>query len=150
MARQAARRTSSAHDEPSRSHQGESHEHAISIWEWVSAAIGALLVTSAIAYMAYFGISQSNEPPVVAVRPLDVTPVQSGYIVRFEARNTGGKTASTLVVGGDLKNGKATVEESETTLDYVPQNSTRRGWLFFSSDPSRHELELRVKGYTEP
>ena len=36
------------------------------------------------------------------------------------------------------------------TLDYLPQDSERRGGLFFTEDPAAYELVLRAQGYAEP
>ena len=53
-------------------------------------------------------------------------------------------------VHGEIRAGGASVEESEVVLDYVPPGARRRGALQFRTDPSEHELEVRVTGFASP
>lgn len=151
MGRQAGDRSSAGSASGPRSGQGNAHQHATSPWEWVAAALGALLIGSALVYMAQYGLSRPRHgPPEVIVQPVAIVPVDGGYLVQFRARNTGDSTAAQLLVGGELQQGGATVEESEATLDYLPEHSEREGGLFFTRDPARYELKLRAKGYAKP
>lgn len=118
--------------------------------EWLAAALGALIVGGALAYMIYYGLSHPQGPPALAVRETAVTPSGSGHLVQFSVENRGHSTAAGVLVGGELRSGGAAVEESEATLDYVPEHSARAGGLIFTRDPSGYELQLRVKGYRKP
>lgn len=149
MQRQAGQ-SSSAAQTGSPSGRAEAHEEATSIWEWVAAALGALLIASAVGYMLYYGLTHPEGPPRIALEQLSVVPTDGGYLVRFRAKNEGNSTAAGLLVGGELKENGSTVEESEATLDYVPQQSEREGGLVFTRDPERYELQLRVKGHAKP
>ena len=51
---------------------------------------------------------------------------------------------------GELRSGAGSVETSDTTIEYVPPHSERKGGLFFTSDPRQHELRLRAKGFEQP
>jgi uncharacterized protein (TIGR02588 family) len=119
-------------------------------WEWVVAAVGGLLVTAAILYMVYYGLSHPPTPPEVTLRQTGVVETASGYLVRFEAHNVGNSTAAGLVIAGALTSGGVDVEESETTLDYLPGLSKRQGGLFFEKNPAVHEVKLQPRGYVEP
>jgi uncharacterized protein (TIGR02588 family) len=68
----------------------------------------------------------------------------------IRARNRSGHTAAGVVVEGELKRDGQTVETSETTFDYIPGRSERRGGLYFENDPRQMELTVRPKGYANP
>jgi uncharacterized protein (TIGR02588 family) len=126
------------------------HAEATSVWEWIAAAVGAVMVAAAVAYMIYAGLSHSQGPPKTMVEALSAAPSGAGYLVQFRVRNEGNSTAAALLVHGELLEQGSSIEESEATLDYLPQHSEREGGLFFMHDPSRYELRLRVKGYAKP
>ena len=79
-----------------------------------------------------------------------ILSVRTGYLVQINVLNQGDATAATLKIEGLLLQGTKQVEMSETTIDYVPAHSKRKGGLFFASDPRRVTLQLRAKGYEEP
>lgn len=109
-----------------------------------------MLVAAGIGYMAYYGLTHPEGPPEVTLERLSVEPTKGGYLVQFKARNEGNSTAAGVLVVGALKESGSTLEESEAVLDYVPQESERKGGLLFTRDPTRYELELRAKGYAQP
>lgn len=118
--------------------------------EWVVAALGAALIVTIIGYMIFFTSAHPPSPPDVTVLQTSKVRVSQGYLVEFVARNEGNSTAANLVVKGVLTDGDRVVEESETTLDYVPQQAERKGGLFFRNDPSMHTVELQAGGYVDP
>jgi uncharacterized protein (TIGR02588 family) len=130
-------------------------QQVTSRWEWVAAGVagvGALLIASVMGYMIWYGSHYPQGiPPELTVRPLGMQAVASGYLVTFRADNEGSSTAAQVLISGVLKDADGlTLEESEATVDYVPQHSHREGGLLFSRDPSAHKLELRVEGYADP
>jgi uncharacterized protein (TIGR02588 family) len=137
---------------PNDKHEREDHDapETTSPLEWLVAGIGALLVIFAVGYMVHFALTRPDGPPAVVLEVTGVSPAGAGYLVRFKASNTGRSTAAGVVVTGELSSGGERVEESEMTLDYLPQESERQGGLFFTEDPDAHELVLRAQGYAEP
>ncbi|MDP1618658.1 hypothetical protein [Phenylobacterium sp.] len=123
---------------------------ATSPLEWLVAALGALLVLFAVGSMAYFAMNHPEGPPQVSLEVTEIRSSGEGYLVSFEAKNTGRSTAAGIVVTGTLTSGGEPIEESEVTLDYLPQDSERRGGLFFREDPAAHDLDLRAQGYSKP
>jgi uncharacterized protein (TIGR02588 family) len=120
-------------------------------WMWGIAGIGACLVLGVLGYTAYEGATTGSTPPSVVLHIEDVQHQKSGgYLVRVRAVNEGGSTAAELKVEGALRRDGRTVEVSDTTFDYVPANSYRRGGLFFRQDPRSAEIELRAVGYSDP
>ena len=121
-----------------------------SVWEWVIAFVGLVLVVGSIGFMLYQAIWGDQSPPDVTVRVEAVTQMRSGFLVNFQAFNHGGSTAEGIIVQGELKRGTESAETSETTVDYLPAKSERKGGLFFSKDPRLFELQVRAFGYEEP
>ena len=119
-------------------------------WEWAVGIVGALMFLALLSWLGWLAAHPDRRPPDVSVRVGEVQRVSNGWIVEFEARNDGGQVASQVRVTGKLHLPGAEPEEQEAVLDYVPTNSTRRGGLFFRSDPSTGRLELRASGYAEP
>ncbi|HVE48512.1 MAG TPA: TIGR02588 family protein [Casimicrobiaceae bacterium] len=118
--------------------------------EWIVAAIGFVLVIAAIGFLLYRALAGSNSPPMIAVHQQSVIATPSGYLVEIRVINSGGMTAAEVLVEGELKNGAETIETSEATIDYVPARSEKRGGLYFSADPRRHQLQIKAKGYRHP
>jgi uncharacterized protein (TIGR02588 family) len=118
--------------------------------EWAVAAVGLLLVAGSIGVLVYEALTQNDAPPAIVVEVDRIHSTEGGYLVLLRVRNTGGQTAEGLVVEGELRQGDRTVERSETTIDYAPAHSERKGGLFFTRDPSAHEIHLRPLGFEEP
>lgn len=121
-----------------------------SIWEWVVAAIGFVLVFGVIGFMLYRGIGGNSSPPDLIVQIESMLPTSNGYLVTFVVTNRGELTAAGVTVQGELHNGAERVESSAATLDYVPSRSQRRGGLYFLNDPQQNELQLWAQGYERP
>lgn len=123
----------------------------ISRWEWLTAAVGLLLVLGAIGYLGYVAVAGDDLPPSLIVAVDSVTTTGGVHQVHFTVRNAGDRAGAAVVVEGRLTGTAGGGEEtSEATLDYVPGRSARRGGLFFSSDPGAGRLELRALGYAVP
>lgn len=123
----------------------------ISRWEWLTAALGLLLVLGAIGYLGYEAVAGDDRPPALTVVVDSVTRSGGVHQVHFTVRNTGDRAGAAVVVEGRLAGAAEGGEEtSEVTLDHVPGRSERSGGLFFSSDPRAGRLELRPLGYSVP
>jgi uncharacterized protein (TIGR02588 family) len=119
-------------------------------WMWGIALTGLALVLGSIAFALYEAAAGDSSPPDVTVRVDAILPTRNGFLVEFRAVNEGGSTAEGLTVEGELRSGAESLETSDTTLEYVPAHSERKGGLFFTSDPRRYELRLRAKGFEQP
>lgn len=120
------------------------------LWMWGIALLGLVLVLGSIVFMLYEAITGDTSPPDVAVRLESVEDAGSGFLVMFRAINDGGSTAAGVTIEGTLMNGTEEVETSNTTIEYLPSHSERKGGLFFTLDPRQYELELRATGFEEP
>lgn len=118
--------------------------------EWTASGLGLILAVGGIGYILWEGVTSGGQPPAVQVEVQTIVDRQLGYIVEIRATNRSGNTAAGVVIEGEIKRGGQTVETSETTFDYIPGRSERRGGLYFENDPRQMELTVRPKGYTEP
>ena len=125
-------------------------EQKTPLLEWVAAGIGLILVVGAIGFMLYQAITSTSAPPVIQLTTKSVAVVETGYLVVFEAENTGEETASNVAIEGEIKNGKESVEKSSITIDYIPSHSKQKGGLYFSKNPQQFDLAIRAAGYTKP
>jgi|SRR5690625_147718 len=123
---------------------------ATSVLEWVVAGIGAAIIASATAYMLWYGLTHPYAPPALRVETTAIEPAPEGFLVVLKIRNEGGSTAASVHVGGELVDNGQVIEQSETVLDYVPENSESVAFLQFARDPQAFSLRLRIKGMTEP
>lgn len=122
----------------------------ISVWEWLTAALGLVLVLGAVALMLVDGVANGSRPPDVAVRALRTQRAANGWLVEIEAANRGTETAAELEISGELSRGGRVLESASATLDYLPGGARRRAGLYFKEDPRTGELELRPVGFREP
>jgi uncharacterized protein (TIGR02588 family) len=121
------------------------------LWETAAAVLGAVIVGATIAFMVYEAVTTPADPvPQLAVRVDTVVSYADGHVVEFRATNTGHATAANVQIRGQLTADTGVVERSESTVDFVPARSWRRGGLIFKADPARHRVELRVVGFDRP
>lgn len=118
--------------------------------EWLTAAIGLILVVGTIGFLIYNAAVAKNTPPVLSVKRNSVETLENGYLVKFSLRNDGESNASEVVVEGKLMQKGEDLETSSVTIKYSPAYSTREGGLFFSKNPNELELQLRPLGYENP
>ena len=123
---------------------------AIPIWEWIVGAIGFLLVASVIGLLLYQALEGDQTPPDVRLSVDSLVQTANGYLVKITAINQGGSTAEGVIVEGVLRSGAGPLEQSQTTIEYLPPRSQKRAGLFFSRDPRQFELQVRPLGYEEP
>lgn len=135
-------------DKPDKQMQADDSETPLS--EWVVAAVGLVLVVTSLGYLAYEAVAGHPSPPDIIVQSEQVVPMTESYLLKIAVTNKGGQTVANLRVKGRLVNGPGSGEENETTFDYVPAHSTRKGGLLFRQDPRASRVELGAGGYQEP
>jgi uncharacterized protein (TIGR02588 family) len=115
------------------------------------AVLGMVLIAGTVAILLTRSLGSPERLPDVSIQADSVTGTDGGYQVRFRAVNRGERTATSVVVRGELTLPSGAVEVSEVQLDYVPGRSERTGALFFTQDPRRGgALALRALGYADP
>ena len=111
--------------------------------EWAVGAAGALVFCAMLAVLVGVGVSGADAPPDIHIDVEAIERVESGYVLRFAARNEGDVTAADVDVIARL-NG----EEHAARFDYLPPHSKRRGGFFFERDP--HGARIAAEGYNDP
>jgi uncharacterized protein (TIGR02588 family) len=129
--------------------QRSNSSHVSSKWEWVAAAISALIVIGVLTVLIR-GAAAGETGPDIVLRVDSVARGTTGYHVMFSAENRGTRTAAALDISAELRDGDVIVESSTATIDYLPGESQRGGGLFFERDPRSLRLVLRPLGYQEP
>jgi uncharacterized protein (TIGR02588 family) len=120
-------------------------------WHWAAVVLGALIVLATMGFLVWDGMQRREHPlPQITLAVDTVVAVPGGFAVHVRARNDGGHTATEVRVRGELALREAPLERAETSIDYLPPGSIRRGGLVFSRDPRVGRLELRVVGYSLP
>jgi uncharacterized protein (TIGR02588 family) len=122
-----------------------------SLLEWIFAAVGLLVITSAVGFLIYRGATKGNAPPAIKIEVESVSQSGENYLVSFRALNSGDTTVAELTIEGELKNGAGTgIETSDIKMTYLPAQSMRRGGLFFTRNPNEYQLQIRAKGFEQP
>ncbi len=114
------------------------------VLEWAAAALGLLLTLAVLAVVLVEAFAERT-PPDIDLRVLSVAPAGAGWRVEVEATNTGRATAADLRIEGALGD-----ETAQASIAYLPGRGTERATLGFDHDPRAGDLELTVRGWTEP
>lgn len=114
--------------------------------EWLTGGLGVIIFGVMLAVLINSAINGANAPPDVRATVERISVVSGGYIVEFEALNSGDVTAADVTLAAELANG----ERSTAHFDYLPPHSARHGGVFFRSDPRAGHLSLRAEGYSDP
>jgi uncharacterized protein (TIGR02588 family) len=130
--------------------EDHSTKREVPLIEKLIAATGLLLVTAVAGSLAYQAATHDGSPPDIEVEVAGIETVGAGYLVRFFARNQGHTTGAQVRIEGELRQGEKLLEQSITTLTYVPDGGRQEGGLFFERDPRGHHLRLRATGYEKP
>lgn len=118
-------------------------------WEWVAAAVSALIVLGILAILITEAAADES-PPDITVRMDSVVTVGDGYVAQFTAANRGTNTAADVVITGELRDGSTLIESGSATLDYIPGEAERGGGMFFRQDPRTLTLHLKAAGWQHP
>lgn len=114
--------------------------------EWLMGGLGAVVFCAMIAILVFAGLSGADGPPDVRARVQSITTTSDGYVVEFIAENAGASAAADVEIIAELADG----ESASARFDYLAPHSSRRGGVFFRSDPRVGRLTLRAEGYADP
>jgi uncharacterized protein (TIGR02588 family) len=137
-----------AHDNATPQSASNSNSAEPSIWEWVTAAIGTVLLLLILGFLFHQAVYGDKSDAEIRVSPEKIVKQGNGYLVSIRVRNIGGKPAGSVLIEGRLATKKD--ESSQAEIDYIPAKSERSGGLFFKMEPSLRELEIKALGYQDP
>ncbi|MBB3019679.1 uncharacterized protein (TIGR02588 family) [Microvirga lupini] len=118
--------------------------------EWCASGAGLLLTLCIFGFITWQAFDDAVSPPAITVEATNISSIDGGYRVMFQARNAGGAAAAQVRIEGALSSGSHAPETSSVVLDYIPGQSAREGGLFFTQDPRSGNLALRVSGFARP
>jgi uncharacterized protein (TIGR02588 family) len=118
--------------------------------EWIVAMLGAIMVLGAVAHLVHTALGRDRSPPDVELAVVQTIELDSGYLVRFRARNQGSPAAESVQVGSELAMPDGAVETRRALLPELPPRSDREGGLVFEHDPRVGRLRLHVEGFAIP
>jgi uncharacterized protein (TIGR02588 family) len=119
--------------------------------EWSVFAISALLIVALVATLIREATTEGDQPPLLRVTIGDtLSDGHGGHRIPITVRNDGDRTAAEAKIEVTLEEGGREVERGEVTLPFVPQQSSRTGWVVFNRDPRCCRLSARAVGYQQP
>lgn len=119
--------------------------------EWSVFAASLVIILTIVTYLVYDVTTMGDSPPIVEVRLGAAEPRNGSYVVPVTLHNSGDQTAETVTVEVLLLDDGAEIETAEVTIDFLPRQSTRSGWVTFTTDPATaDEIQSHVLGYQEP
>lgn len=119
--------------------------------EWVTFTISFLIVAALVALVLFAWRTQGSDPPILSVeRGGEIRVEQGQFYVPFTLKNTGGITAESVQVVGELRQEETVIEAGEQQIDFLSGGEEEEGAFIFSRDPRRGTLTLRVASYKLP
>ncbi|WP_013324348.1 TIGR02588 family protein [Gloeothece verrucosa] len=119
--------------------------------EWVTFFIACLIVLTLVGLVIYIWITQEDKPPVLSITSsTEIRVAQGQYYVPFEVTNTGGGTAESVQVIGELLIDGKTQEAGEQQIDFLSGGETSKGAFIFTHNPQQGNLMIRVASYKLP
>lgn len=135
---------------PSGQEEAAARDDPPSVWEWVAAGIGLVLLAGSLVFLLVDGWTGGNGAPEPVVRMGRIEQQEGRYLVQVRVFNQGAAAAAALRVEGELRRGSEVLERSELEFDHVPGKSAREGGMFFQRDPRALELVLSARSYHKP
>ena len=121
-----------------------------SLAEKVSFSISLFIVGVIVALVCYIWVTGDTNPPILSVSTSKIRQVNQQYYVPFTVSNSGGKTAHTIEVVGELAIAQQTLEIGRQEIDFLSRQEERSGEFIFSRNPQQGELTVRVASYKQP
>ncbi|MBD1850751.1 TIGR02588 family protein [Leptolyngbya sp. FACHB-711] len=119
--------------------------------EQVTFTIACLILGTIISLVLLAWATEKDIPPVLSVQTQlgEVREAAGQFYVPYQVTNTGGKTAESVQVMGELEINGVT-ESGDQTIDFLSRNEVEEGAFVFSRDPRQGELSIRIASYKLP
>ncbi|MEB3830720.1 TIGR02588 family protein [Phormidium sp. CCY1219] len=119
--------------------------------EWVTFAIGLVILGISIVLVGYDWTNHRENPPVISVKQSGEVRAYNGqFYVPFTVKNEGGETAAAVRAIAELKIDGEIEEKGELEIDFLSQDETESGAFIFTQNPDDGQLVLRISSYKLP
>lgn len=119
--------------------------------EWTVFAVGFGLTLMILGYLGYKTATHNSGPPELFVEYFAEPGRYEPYRYHVVLHNEGNETAESVTVEISLEKNSETLETAELDVDYCPKESTREGWVSFSTNPADADtVSARVVSYEKP
>lgn len=119
--------------------------------EWITFTIASLIVAIIVGLVLWIWVTRNDQPPLLSVTvDREIRQEQGQYYVPFSITNTGGGTAESVQVIGELRVNGEVAEQGEQQIDFLSSNEKEEGAFIFQRDPNQAELLIRVASYKLP
>jgi uncharacterized protein (TIGR02588 family) len=117
--------------------------------EWLVTVISGILVIFTLGFLVYQLIYEKPTPPDIEIILGETAQKDGGFGIAITARNNGSQTAENVTIEIAAE-GTEPVQKARITFDYLPGNSSVKGWAIFSEKPVFENLKTHVMGYEIP
>lgn len=119
--------------------------------EWTVFAISAVILILIFGFLGFKVITTEGDPAIVEVQLGSPQHQGDYYAVPLTIRNGGGQSVEDVQIDVTLIEGGTERETASITIPFLPRESTREGWVAFSSDPAEaDEIQPQVVSYVVP
>lgn len=119
--------------------------------EWITFTIASLIVAIIVGLVLWIWVTRNDQPPLLSVTvDREIRQEQGQYYVPFSITNTGGGTAESVQVIGELRVNGEVAEQGEQQIDFLSSNEKEEGAFIFQRDPNQAELLIRAASYKLP
>ncbi|SRR5690606_1379143 len=117
--------------------------------EWVVTGISSVIVAFTIGILIYQMAVAEETPPDIVISLGKSEAKNDYYTIPVTVKNNGATTAQKLRIEFAMGEG-ADIEKSLLEFDYLPGNSSVKGWISFSENPQGKYIKPHILGYTSP
>jgi uncharacterized protein (TIGR02588 family) len=111
--------------------------------------LSGLLLLGAAGYLVWEG-TRPHVPPEFAAKLGEVRESGERFYLPLVIRNTGSESVQGLAVSLELRDAERVVERATTTVDWLPEGSSRRVVLILDEDPRAFRPVVGFEGYQVP
>ncbi|MEZ4521936.1 MAG: hypothetical protein R3A46_09895 [Thermomicrobiales bacterium] len=119
--------------------------------EWSVFSISTVLLIVILGYLGYDAFTSEGDPAEIEVQLGTPEPHEGYYAVPVRFSNSGGQSVEDVEVDITLMQDGQEIETASVTAPVLPRQSSRKGWVVFSSNPDDADtIETQIVSYVVP
>lgn len=119
--------------------------------EWTVFGVGLGLVLGVMGYLTFKTATYTSGPPALFVECFPEPGKYEPQRYHVILHNQGNETAESITVELSLHNNGKETDKAELVFDYCPKESSREGWMSFSTRPTQADtIRTRIVSYNRP